>query len=112
MTQKYRVSFGHVEMGKVARKYLDEALAHHWVSEGPNVKMFEEKFAAKFAYPYCIATSSGTDAGMVACAALYGKGARRGDEIITPALAFVATTNCILAAGFTPKFVDVELETL
>lgn len=112
MTSKYRVSFGHVEIGKIAQKYLSEALARHWVSEGPNVKMFEGKFAAKFTYPYCIATSSGTDAGIVVCAALYGKGAQRGDEIITPSLAFVATTNCILAAGFMPKFVDVELETL
>jgi dTDP-4-amino-4,6-dideoxygalactose transaminase len=45
-------------------------------------------------------------------AALHDLGAHRGDEVITPALAFVATANCILAAGLVPKFVDVELETL
>ena len=53
-----------------------------------------------------------TDAGMVAMATLYDRGAERGDEVITPALAFVATVNVILAAGLMPKFVDVELETL
>ena len=110
--QKYRVGFGHIEIGKTAKKYLREALARHWVSEGPNVRKFEEGFAKKYGYRYCVATSSGTDAGIVACAALLEQGAQRGDEVITPALAFVATANCILAAGLTPKFVDVELETL
>jgi len=108
----YRISFGHIEVGKSARKYLQESLDRNWVSEGPNVKKFESEFAKKFGYQSCIATSSGTDAGIVACATLLDKGAQRGDEVITPALAFVSTANCILAAGLTPKFVDVELDTL
>lgn len=108
----YRITFGHIEVGKSARKYLDDSLNRNWVSEGPNVKKFEAEFAKKFNYPHCIAASSGTDAGIVAMAALLDRGASRGDEVITPALAFVATANCILAAGLTPKFVDVELETL
>ena len=32
------------------------------------------------------------------------------DEVIVPSLSFVATANAVLAAGFTPKFVDVKLE--
>lgn len=109
---KNRISFGHIEIGATARKYLMSAIDRNWASEGPNVKQFEEGFAAKFDYKHCVATSSGTDAGLVACSALHDRGAERGDEIITPACAFVATANCILAAGFTPRFVDVELETL
>lgn len=109
---KPRISFGHIEIGPIARKYLNEAIDRNWASEGPNVKKFEELYAAKFGYPFCIATSSGTDAGIVACSTLHEFGGERGDEIITPACAFVAAANCILAAGFTPKFVDVELETL
>ena len=99
-------------MGETARRFLNEALDRNWVSEGPNVKRFEEEFARKFGYPHAVAASSGTDAGIVAMAALRDRGGRPGDEVITPALAFVATANCILAAGLTPKFVDVELETL
>lgn len=109
---KYRITFGHIEVGAIARRYLEAALARHWVSEGPNVRQFEEEFARRFDYPHAVATSSGTDAGIVAMAALRDRGARPGDEVITPALAFVATANCILAAGLIPKFVDVELETL
>lgn len=110
--REYRVSFGHIEVGEVGRKYLNAALDRNWVSEGPNVRMFEARFAEQFGYRHAIATSSGTDAGIVAHAALFERGARRGDEIITPALAFVAATNCILAAGLVPRFVDVKLETL
>lgn len=109
---KYRITFGHIEIGKTARKYLDEAMERHWVSEGPNVRRFEEGFAKKFGYKHCEAASSGTDAGIVVFGSLFDRGAKRGDEVITPALAFVATANCILAAGLTPKFVDVELDTL
>ncbi|MBI2089100.1 MAG: DegT/DnrJ/EryC1/StrS family aminotransferase [Deltaproteobacteria bacterium] len=108
----YRVSFGHIEVGESGRRYLDQALSRNWVSEGTNVQMFETRFAGRFGYRHAIATSSGTDAGIVAAAALTELGAKRGDEVITPALAFTATANCVLAAGLVPKFVDVELETL
>ena len=43
---------------------------------------------------------------------LYDFGAKRGDEIIIPALSFVATGNAVLQAGFIPVFVDVEKDTL
>lgn len=121
--QSYRVAFGHIEVGEAGRRWLGEALDRHWVSEGPNVQRFEQEFARTFGYRHAIATSSGTDAGIVAMAALLEQGARpgkhegwagatRGDEVITPALAFVSTANCILAAGLTPRFVDIELATL
>ena len=108
----YRISFGHIEIGDVARRWLNEALDRHWVSEGPNVRRFEQEFARQFGSRHAIATSSGTDAGIVAMSALLERGAQRGDEVITPALAFAATANCILAAGLVPRFVDVELPTL
>lgn len=108
----YRITFGHIEVGESGRRWLNEALERNWVSEGPNVARFEKEFAALFGYPYAVAASSGTDAGIVAVTALLEQGAKRGDEVITPALAFTSTANCILAAGLVPKFVDVELSTL
>lgn len=108
----YRITFGHIQIGERGRRYLNEALDRNWVSEGPNVQRFELEFAKHFGYEQAIATSSGTDAGIVAASALLEMGAQRGDEVITPALAFAATANCLLAAGLTPRFVDVELSTL
>ncbi len=107
-----RIMFGDLKIGDIGKRYIKRALDKNWVSEGVNVKEFEEKFAARFGYKHAIATSSGTDADICSCTSLYDFGAKRGDEIIVPALTFVASANSILAAGFIPKFVDIELETL
>jgi len=107
-----RIRFGDLVIGDIAKSYFQQAFDKNWASEGDNVREFEEKFASKFKCKHAIATSSGTDADIVSCAALYDFGANRGDEIIVPALSFVATANSILAAGFIPKFVDIEIETL
>ncbi|MCG2719097.1 MAG: DegT/DnrJ/EryC1/StrS family aminotransferase [Nanoarchaeota archaeon] len=107
-----RINFGDLRIGEIAKERLKRAIAKHWVSEGDNVKEFEQKFAKQFGYKHAIATSSGTTACIAALASLYDFGAERGDEVIVPAATFVATANAVLAAGFTPKFVDIELETL
>lgn len=113
MTKRaYRVSFGHIEIGELGRQQMQETLNRNWVSEGPNVQAFERAFAKRIGSRQAIATSSGTEAGIVAMSTLLERGAQRGDEVISPALAFVSTANCILAAGLTPTFVDVELDTL
>jgi len=108
----YKVPFGTVSITPKAKKLIDEAIERRWLTKGKYVREFEEKFAALFGVKYGIAVSSGTDADAIACAVLYDFGARRGDEIIVPALTFVATGNAVLQAGFTPVFIDVERETL
>lgn len=110
MTEKRKISFGDLVIGETAKKNFEKIFSKNWVSEGPLVKEFEQKFATKFGYKYAIATSSGTDACICACTSLYDFGANRGDEIITPALSFVATANAILASGFVPVFVDISLD--
>jgi len=107
-----RIKFGDLIIGDIAREKINKALDKNWVTEGENVREFEEIFAKQFGYKHAIATSSGTDACIAALSSLYEFGAKRGDEIIVPATTFVASANAILAAGFTPKFVDIELETL
>ena len=108
----YKVPFGTVSITPKAKKLIDEAIQCRWLTKGKYVREFEEKFAALFGVKYGIALSSGTDADAIACAVLYDFGAKRGDEIIVPALSFVATGNAVLQAGFNPVFVDVERETL
>jgi dTDP-4-amino-4,6-dideoxygalactose transaminase len=108
----YKVPFGTLSITPKAKKLIDEAIDRCWLTKGKYVREFEEKFAALFGVKHGIAVSSGTDADAIACAVLYDFGAQRGDEIIVPALTFVATGNAVLQAGFTPVFVDVERETL
>ena len=114
MAQKtnYKVPFGTVSITDYARGLIEKCLNTKWVTQGKYVREFEEKFAKLFGVKEAIALSSGTDADTLALAVLYDYGAKRGDEIIIPALSFVATGNAVLQAGFTPVFVDVERETL
>ncbi|MCK5083505.1 MAG: aminotransferase class I/II-fold pyridoxal phosphate-dependent enzyme, partial [Candidatus Omnitrophica bacterium] len=109
---KYRVPFGTVSITDEARDLIDQAIRTKWVTRGKYVQEFEERFAKLFGVREAVAVSSGTDADAIACAVLYDLGARRGDEIIIPALTFVATGNAVLQAGFHPVFVDVNRETL
>jgi len=107
-----RINFGDLVIGDIAKDRLQQVINKNWASEGENVKEFEKEFSTRFGYKHAIALSSGTDGDLCACAALYDFGANRGDEIIAPALSFVSTANSILAAGFIPKFVDIEIDTL
>jgi len=91
---------------------ITKALDTGRVSNGKYVREFEELFAKLTGTKEAIALSSGTDADALALAVLYDFGAKRGDEIIVPALSFVATGNAVLQSGFTPVFADIEKETL
>ncbi len=109
---QYKVPFGTVSVTQEARRLINQALDSNWLTRGKFVQEFEEEFAALFGVKHAVAVSSGTDADALACAVLYDHGAKRADEIIIPALTFVATGNAVLQAGFTPVFVDIQRETL
>jgi dTDP-4-amino-4,6-dideoxygalactose transaminase len=109
---RYKVPFGTVSITPYARKLIDKALDSKLVTRGKYVEEFEEKFAKLFGVNEAVSMSSGTDADALALSVLYDYGAKRGDEIIVPALSFIATGNAVFQAGFTPVFVDVKKETL
>lgn len=109
---QYRVPFGTVSITDEARKLIDVALDTKFVTRGKYVEEFERQFAKTFGTTDAVAVSSGTDADALALAVLYDYGAKRGDEVIIPALTFVATANAVFQAGFKPVFVDVKCETL
>ena len=106
------INFGEIKVGKTAKKNILDCLERDWITAGEKVKLFEERWGSIFGYKYNKAVSSGTDAVINLVSSLYRFGAKRGDEVIVPALGFIATANAILAAGFTPVFVDIEKETL
>lgn len=106
------INFGEIRIGKTAKKHILDCLDRDWITAGQKVKLFEEKWGSIFGYKYNKAVSSGTDAVINLVSSLYRFGAKRGDEVIVPALGFIATANAVLAAGFTPVFVDIEKETL
>lgn len=107
-----RIKFGELRLGEIARKNMDKIFQTNWASAGPLVEEFEQKWSEKFNFKHSISMSSGTDADINCCLSLYDLGSKRGDEIICPALTFIATANSILMAGFTPKFVDIDVNTI
>lgn len=109
---RYKVPFGTVSITPQARKLIDQAIETKYVTRGKLVAEFERQFAALFGAKEAVAVSSGTDADALALAVLYDYGAARGDEIIIPALSFIATGNAVFQAGFKPVFVDIKRETL
>jgi dTDP-4-amino-4,6-dideoxygalactose transaminase len=76
---------------------------------GPHVTAFEEAFARYCGVKHCVGVANGTDALFLALKAL-GIGA--GDEVITVANSFVATSEAIKMAGAQVVFVDVNRRTL
>ena len=112
MKKEIKVPFGTISITPKAKRLINEALKSNRISSGRLVKEFEGRFARLMGTEEAVAVSSGTDAVTLALAVLYDYGAKRGDEVVVPALSFVSTGNAVLHAGFKPVFVDVEVETL
>ncbi|HXF63306.1 MAG TPA: DegT/DnrJ/EryC1/StrS family aminotransferase, partial [Caldilineaceae bacterium] len=72
---------------------------------GPEVKAFEEAFAAFCGAAHCVGVGSGTAALELVLRAL---DIGPGDEVITVAHTFIATAEAISMVGATPVFVDID----
>lgn len=75
---------------------------------GPKVKEFEQSICNYTGAQYCVAVANATAALHISMLAL---GVKQGDEVITSPNTFLASSNCILYAGGTVKFADVESAT-
>jgi dTDP-4-amino-4,6-dideoxygalactose transaminase len=75
---------------------------------GPSNAAFEEEFAAYCGTRACVSVGNGTDALHLA---LRAAGVGPGDEVITVAHTFFATTEAIVLAGATPVYVDIDPRT-
>ena len=91
------------------KMYLNECVDTGWVSaNGRFVSGFEEKFADFCGTKYAISCSNGT-VSLHVC--LMGLGIGPNDEVIMPALTYIATANSVKYCGAKPVFVDSEYET-
>src|SRR3989344_7623248 len=95
--------------GLVEKRLINQALATGWISSlGSFVEEFGQEFAravgAKYALPVCNGTAA-------LHLALISLGIKPGDEVIVPALTFVASANSVTYVGAKPVFVDIDPET-
>lgn len=91
-------------------EYVKDCLDTGWVSTaGGYVDRFEQLIRDRVGSGDAIAAVNGTAALHVLLAAI---GVEAGDEVIVPALTFVATANAVAHTGATPHFADIERTTL
>src|SRR5690606_26114470 len=86
-----------------------EALDSDWLTTGPRVGEFERAFAGVAGTSDAVTVSNGTAALHLIMAAA---GIQPGDEVIVPALTFVASANCAAYVGAVPVAADVDPTTL
>jgi UDP-4-amino-4,6-dideoxy-N-acetyl-beta-L-altrosamine transaminase len=85
-----------------------ETLRSDFLTQGPKIHEFEEKFAKYVGAKYASAVANGTAALHLAVLAL---GIKPGQKVITTPITFAASANCILYAGGIPDFVDIDPNT-
>jgi len=71
---------------------------------GSIVKDFEQSFAQYLDAAHCVSCANGTDALEIALQAM---GIGKGDEVIVPAMSWIATSEAVTTVGATPVFADV-----
>jgi dTDP-4-amino-4,6-dideoxygalactose transaminase len=101
---KWIIPLSATSFGSDEHDALRRVLESGWVSMGPETVLLEEEFSAYLRVKHAIAVSSGTAALHLA---LLGLGVGPGDEVIVPALTFVATANAVVYTGATPVFADI-----
>lgn len=92
------------------KNYLIECIDSNFVSSvGKKVTEFELKIAEFTDSKHAIATVNGTAA---LHAAIQLAGVKRGDEVLTQAVTFIATCNALSYSGAEPIFIDVDEDTM
>jgi len=82
-----------------------KVLKSDWLTQGPAIERFEIDLKGYFGSKYCCVVSNGTAALHLTALALDWKPR---DVVITTPITFLATVNCIVYAGATPDFVDIN----
>ncbi len=82
-----------------------EVLQSDFLTQGPKIKEFEEKFAKYVGAKYAVAVANGTAALHLCNLAI---GTKPGDKVITSPITFVASANSVLYCGGEVDFVDID----
>lgn len=92
-------------LGKEEAQAAYDTILTGWITQGPRVAEFEEKFAAYTGAKYAVAVSNCTTA-LHLCMIVAGIG--KDDEVICPSMSYIATANSIMYVGATPVFAEID----
>ena len=99
------ISYGKQSIDQSDIDAVVSVLKGDWLTQGTAVEEFENNLNKYFGSKYACAVSNGTAALHLIGLAL---GWEPGDVVITTSITFLATANCIVYAGATPDFVDID----
>lgn len=109
---KKQIGVGGALITPLHKRYVNKVLDSGRLSYGPFLKAFESKFAKLHSRRFAVSSNSGTSALQVAVHALKElDGWKDGDEVLVPAMTFIATSNVVLQNGLKPVFVDIDPRT-
>jgi len=103
----WRIPLSDIDFGPEETAAVLSVLESRWLTMGGITQAFESEFSTYVGAKYSLAVSNCTAALHMACLAI---GLLPGDEVILPALTFVATANAVRYTGATPVFADVTSE--
>lgn len=107
-----QVGVGGLVISDKGKDYLNQVIESNRLSYGPFSQKFESLFAREHDCKFSIFCNSGTSALHVALTALKSRyGWADGDEVLVPAITFIATSNIVLHNNMVPVFVDVDPRT-
>lgn len=106
---KKQIGVGDVAISPRAKEYINDILTTTRITYGKYIAAFEKTVACAHRVKYATFCNSGTSALQVALHVLKKQYHwQDGDEVIVPALTFVATVNVVLQNNLRPVFVDVD----
>lgn len=104
-----RIPLGYLKISEQGKRYVLDALDNNRLSAGKYMRRFERAFANEHQAKHAIFCNSGTSALQIALAALREHhGYQDDDEVLVPALTFIATSNIVLQNRLKPVFVDID----
>lgn len=101
---EWKVPLADLDYGIEEENAVLGVLRSKWLTMGAVTQQFEQDFALATGAKYVFSVSNATEALHLACLVL---GIGPGDEVITPSLSFVATSNAVLYTGAQVRFADV-----
>lgn len=105
---KNPINYGKQQITDEDIQAVTEVLKSDYLTQGPKVKEFEEKFADYIGSDYAVALANGTAALHLSAMTLNIK---PGDKVLTTPITFAASANCVLYCGGEIDFVDIDPET-
>ncbi|MEE9350210.1 MAG: UDP-4-amino-4,6-dideoxy-N-acetyl-beta-L-altrosamine transaminase [Flavobacteriaceae bacterium] len=105
---KFSIPYGRQSIQQDDIDAVVKTLTADFLTQGPKVREFEEKFAEYVGSKYAVAVNNATSGLHIAVASM---GLKEGERVITTPITFAASSNCIRYCGGEVWFADIDPDT-